>query len=90
MVALSPVLPLSFYSILIGWPVLGALGKVNELTASTVASGVINAALLLAMVLLGRSSLLAICVIRCIAEVALLGTRGFTLIECLRKGKLHE
>lgn len=90
MVALSPVLPLSFYSILIGWPVLGALGKVNELTASTVASGVINAALLLAMALLGRSSLLAICVIRCIAEVALLGTRGFALIECLRKGKLHE
>lgn len=89
MVALSPVLPLSFYSILIGWPVLGALGKVNELTASTVASGVINAALLLAMALLGRSSLLAICVIRCIAEVALLGTRGFALIECLRKGKLH-
>lgn len=90
MVALSPVLPLSFYSILIGWPVLGAMGKVNELTASTVASGVINAALLLAMALLGRSSLLAICVIRCIAEVALLGTRGFALIECLRKGKLHE
>lgn len=89
MVALSPVLPLSFYSILIGWPVLGALGKVNELTASTVTSGVINAALLLAMALLGRSSLLAICVIRCIAEVALLGTRGFALIECLRKGNLH-
>lgn len=87
MVALSPVLPVSFYSILIGWPVLGALGKVNELTASTVVSGVINAALLLAMALLGQSSLLAICVIRGIAEVVLLGTRGLALVGCLKREK---
>ena len=87
--ALSPVLPVSFYSILVGWPVLGALGKVNELTASTVASGVVNAVLLLSMALLGLSSLLAICVIRCIAEVVLLGARGLALIVCLKKREVR-
>ena len=86
MVALSPVLPLSFYSVLIGWPVLGALGKVRELTVSTVISGVINAALLLLMSLLGRSSLFAICVIRCIAEAVLLTSRGLTLFKCGKNG----
>ena len=85
MVALSGVLPLSFYSILIGWPVLGALGRINELTCSTVISGVVNAALLLLMGVTGSSSLLAICLIRCIAEAVLLVTRGFALYVCLRK-----
>lgn len=89
MVALSPVLPLSFYSILIGWPVLGALGRVKELTISTVFSGVINAVLLLVMGLNGRSSLFAICLIRGIAEAVLLLARGLPLFKC-RKNALED
>ena len=79
MVAVSPVLPLSFYSVFVGWPILGAMGYVKELTASTVIAGVFNVIVLLCLYLTGTASLASICVVRWLVEAVLLLTRVFAL-----------
>lgn len=84
MVMISPVLPISFYSILIGWPVLGAMGKVRELTASTVVTGVFNVVSMLVLYLSGHATLETICLMRWIVEAVLLGARGFVLAMAVR------
>lgn len=72
---LAPLLPVSFYGILIGWPLLGAMGQVRALTASTVVAGVLNVVLTTGIALTGFGSLFSISIIRNIAEVFLLVMR---------------
>lgn len=80
----APVLPLSFYSILIGWPVLGAMGKVKELTMSTVVAGVLNVVVLLALYAGGIATLDSICVARWMVEAVLLLARSTVLWRALK------
>ncbi len=87
MLMISPVLPISFYTILIGWPVLGAMGRVRELTASTVATGAFNVVSMLLLYLTGRATLETICFMRWIVEAVLLGARGFALAMAVRDEK---
>lgn len=87
MLMIAPVLPISFYSILIGWPVLGAMGRVRELTASTVLAGVFNVVVLLVLYLTGRATLESICLVRWLVEAVLLGSRSFTLVMAVREQK---
>lgn len=89
LIALAPMVPISFYSMLVGWPVLGALGEVGRLTGSTVASGVFNAALLFIAYMTGMASLASICAIRCLSETTLLVVRLVALVAVLRRRK-HE
>lgn len=84
MLMIAPVLPISFYSILVGWPVLGAIGRVRELTASTVLTGCVNVIALLALYLTGHATLDSICLVRWLIEALLLGTRGFSLAMAVR------
>ena len=84
MLMIAPVLPISFYSILVGWPVLGAMGRVRELTASTVLTGFVNVIALLALYLTGHATLDSICLVRWLIEALLLGTRGFSLAMAVR------
>ena len=84
MLMIAPVLPISFYSILVGWPVLGAMGRVRELTASTVLTGFVNVIALLALYLTGHVTLESICLVRWLIEALLLGTRGFSLAMAVR------
>lgn len=84
MLMIAPVLPISFYSILVGWPVLGAMGRVRELTASTVLTGFVNVIVLLALYLTGHATLELICLVRWLIEALLLGTRGFSLAMAVR------
>ena len=84
MLMIAPVLPISFYSILVGWPVLGAMGRVRELTASTVLTGFVNVIALLALYLTGHATLESICLVRWLIEALLLGTRGFSLAMAVR------
>lgn len=81
---IAPVLPLSFYSILIGWPVLGAMGKVRELTMSTVVAGVFNVVVLLVLYAGGLATLDSICIARWMVEAVLLFARGVVLWRALR------
>jgi len=84
----APVLLFSFYAMYFGWPVLGAAGKVNELTKTTFMSACISIVLVLAMFLSGHISVAAIAVIRTITEISLFWLR-FRL--CLRlPRRLHQ
>ena len=77
LVWVSPVLPLSFYAMLLGWPVLGAFGKVGAVTRSTVASALFCIAFLLVLAAAGCASLSAICAVRCATEAVLCGMRAW-------------
>ena len=87
---ISPVLPISFYAILVGWPILGAMGHVRELTASTVLTGIFNVLVLLALYLTGYATLESICLVRCLVEGLLLGTRSFSLVMAARDEKRKD
>lgn len=76
---ISPIFIFSFYGILIGWPVLGAIGLVKELTASTLFTGIVNVVSLLALYLAGLITLDVICVVRWGCDALLLLARVFML-----------
>lgn len=76
---ISPIFIFSFYGILIGWPVLGAMGHVKELTVSTLFTGIVNVVSLLALYLTGLITLDVICVVRWGCDALLLLVRVFML-----------
>lgn len=76
---ISPIFIFSFYGILIGWPVLGAMGRVKELTVSTLFTGIVNVVSLLALYLAGSITLDVICVVRWVCDALLLLARVFML-----------
>lgn len=80
---LSPVLALSFYSMLFGWPILGAAGKVKEVTVTTVGSSLFCIVLLLAVSVVGAASVAAFCVVRCLTEFAVAASRLFEIRKTL-------
>lgn len=71
LVMVSPVLFFSFFGMLFGWPVLGAQGKVAQITASTIASAVVCVGLLAVAAYCGMATMQVICIIRCISEAVL-------------------
>lgn len=81
LVETSPVALFSFYSMLFGWPMLGAIGRVNELTRSTVLAALFSVVSLIALYLAHAASLHLVCVIRVATEMILCGLR---LFECMR------
>lgn len=80
----SPVLPISFYAMFIGWPILGAMGYVKGLTITTVIAGVFNVISLLVLYVTGLATLDSICVVRWLVEIVMLGSRGFLLARVTR------
>ena len=81
---ISPIFIFSFYGILIGWPVLGAMGYVKELTVSTLFTGIVNVVSLLALYLIGLITLDVICVVRWGCDALLLLARVFMLWRAAR------
>lgn len=81
---ISPIFIFSFYGILIGWPVLGAMGHVKELTVSTLFTGIVNVVSLLALYLIGLITLDVICVVRWGCDALLLLARVFMLWRAAR------
>ena len=86
---LAPLLPISFYVMLIGWPVLGAMGRVRTLTLTTLVSGVFSVISMLALYLSGTLTLDIICIVRCAMEVVLLLTRVVALRGVLGRKELQ-
>ena len=80
----SPLLMFSFFGMLFGWPVLGAVGKVEEVTKSTVVSALFCIVTLLAVSFAGAADLHVICVIRCATEALLFGIRFYYALPVLR------
>lgn len=88
---ISPIFIFSFYGILIGWPVLGAMGHVKELTVSTLFTGIVNVVSLLALYLAGLITLDVICVARWGCDALLLLLRVFMLWRAARsKTDFHK
>lgn len=88
---ISPIFIFSFYGILIGWPVLGAMGHVKELTVSTLFTGIVNLVSLLALYLAGLITLDVICVARWGCDALLLLVRVFMLWRVARsKTDFHK
>lgn len=71
----SPVLLFSFYATMIGWPILGASGKVAEVAFTTVGSALFCIAMLLAVSVAGVASMQVICIIRCLTEAIMCASR---------------
>lgn len=74
-VLLSPVLLLSFPSMLIGFPFLAAVGKVRELTISSIAAAIFHIVGLFLLGFSGIFSISAVALLRCATEAVMLGLR---------------
>lgn len=74
--AMSPMLILTFYVFLFGWPMLGAINKVRETTITTVSFAVISIIGLIFMIVTNNLTLIKIAVFRCIMELYLLSSRA--------------
>lgn len=88
--AISPVLPLSFFAILFGWPVLGAAGKVREIATSTVMSALFCIIALVGCAALGRATMPVICGIRCVTEAVLCFQRLWYCRDILVSGQAAD
>lgn len=82
----SPVLVFSFYGMFFGWPVLGAAGRVKELTRSTVIAGVFSVVALLGVTAVGAASIAAFAVVRSLTEALMCGLRLFECWRAFKKG----
>lgn len=79
---LIPVLLFSFPAMVLGWPALGAVGRVKETTATTVISAVFQCAGLGVLIAAGQFAIVTIALLRCATEFVLLISRLFFCIRC--------
>ncbi len=63
-----PVLILGFLSVLFGWPVLGAIGRVGETTATTFIAALIQVLSILVIVFANKNTLMSFAIVRCLTE----------------------
>ena len=75
----TPVLVFSFYGMFFGWPVLGAVGRVKELTATTLVSSLASIVVLVAVTAAGMASVAVFAVVRSLTEAFMCALR---LNEC--------
>jgi len=89
--ALIPVLIFSFPAMVLGFPVLGNIGKAKETTFSTIISALFHIVGLFILALTRKFSILSVAILRSITELVLLLSRLFILFYnkniCLVKGK---
>lgn len=88
LIYLSPILPISFYGMYIGWPILGSLGCVKELTMVAVGTGAFNILALCCLLFLANPSIVHVCVIRCFVEGVGLVLRSVLLLMRLPKRRI--
>lgn len=74
---LIPTLFFGFFSIILGWPALGSIGKSKETTLSTVISTCIYIALLVFLVIINEFTLINVAIIRSLAELILFAIRFY-------------
>ncbi|MCC4480380.1 oligosaccharide flippase family protein [Limosilactobacillus reuteri] len=70
-----PLLIVSFFSILCGWPLLGAINKVRETTLTTIFAAILQVLGLALLIVIGKFNITTLIILRTITEVALLVTR---------------
>lgn len=72
---LLPVLIFSFYSMIYGWPVLGAIKKVRETTITTVFSALVQIVLIVFLIVTNKFNLFSLAIITSFSEFVLFVTR---------------
>lgn len=72
----SPVIALSFCTVGLGWPLLGAFGFEREVMRSSLIAGIFTVVAVLLAALLDAHSLMVFAVIRCISEAIISAARG--------------
>lgn len=90
---LLPVFVASFYSMLYGWPVLGAIGKVKATTLSTIIAAVVQIVGIGLLILLNKFNLIWLAICCDVSETLLLAIRLLIIYknkELLRKIKKGE
>lgn len=85
--ALIPLLFISFFSMLFGWPVLGAIQKAKETTFSTIAAATLQVIGLGILFYIGRLSIVNIAWLRFVTEFTMLAIR---LVFCMKYKKLFK
>jgi PST family polysaccharide transporter len=73
----SPLLAFSFPAQMLGFPVLAAVGRVKQLTASSVAACLFQIAGLIILGATGLFTIVAVALLRCGSEFVLLAVRAF-------------
>jgi len=81
----SPVLLFSFYGMYFGWPVLGAAGKVNELTLTTIISSAFNIVILILLAFVGWISIIVIAIMRVLTEALMCSLRLYQCHQMIRQ-----
>lgn len=64
-----PLLIISFFSILFGWPLLGAINKIKEVTFSTVSTAILQTVGLFLLIVLNMFSITSILLLRSVTEL---------------------
>lgn len=83
----SPVIALSFCTIGLGWPLLGAFGFESGVMKSSLIAGLFTVIAVSGAALLGVQSLAIYAVIRCTSEAVLAITRGVVVVSHRREIK---
>ena len=76
---LIPTVFLGFFSVLFGWPTLGAIEKTRETTFSTICSGSLNIMAMLFLIIIHKFDLFYIAIIRSLTEFCLFSIRVYFL-----------
>ncbi|WEV59330.1 oligosaccharide flippase family protein [Bifidobacterium sp. ESL0728] len=82
---LAPVLWLSFPSMLIGFPLLAAVGKVRELTFSSIVSAIFHIIGLVILGISGYFSITAVAILRSCTEAVMLVLRSYFTIRTIKE-----
>jgi PST family polysaccharide transporter len=89
-----PVLIFSYAAVMLGYPVLAAVGKSKQLTFTSMTSAGFHILGLFLLVVSGNFSIEAVCVLRCATEAVLLITRASfsvrILKQCDKNGQLPQ
>lgn len=87
----APLLLFSYPGILLGFPVLGAVGRVKELTWSSVLSAAFHVAGLLLLWACGVFTLVSVAILRCLTELVMLILRaGFVHRMSRSSARVHD
>lgn len=73
----APILLFSYPAVMLGFPVLGAVGRIRQLTASSVTASLFQITGLVVLSLTGLFTLPAVAFLRCSCEFVLMSVRAF-------------
>lgn len=83
--ALSPIILISFFTIIFGWPVMGGLGLVRELGATSGFAALFTIGALLICAAVGEVGIILIALIRVMSELLLLIARAVFVFKALKR-----